>query len=182
MDKTPKIILILGGARSGKSSYALEKAEKLGGKKLFIATATETDAEMKIRIQNHRKARSRDWDTDEVPISISETLKKKAEFYNVILIDCLTLWLFNVMESNKKAVETINTLVADLQDIRHFPYCSVELSAILIVSNEIGLGIVPENKLARTFRDEAGRLNQKIAGVSDEVYFMVSGMPLELKK
>lgn len=188
-NRKPKIIFIIGGARSGKSSFALYEAEKIEGKKLFIATAQPLDAEMKARIERHRKERGQNWDTAEVHIKIGETLKTKCTFYKVILIDCLTLWLSNVMgvhaktsDMNTKIVETINTLVDDLQNIRHSLRCSDDLSSIFIVSNEVGMGIVPGNRSARIFRDMAGQLNQKVAQIADEVYLIVSGLPLQLKK
>jgi len=184
-----KIIFITGGARSGKSSFALREAEKIEGKKLFIATAQPLDAEMIARIERHRKERGRDWDTAEVPLKIGETLKNQGAFYKAILIDCLTLWLFNVMggheetsDRDAKVIETIDTLVNALQDIRHSPRRFDDLSSIFIVSNEVGMGIVPGYRSARIFRDMAGQLNQKVAQIADEVYFMVSGLPLQVKR
>jgi len=183
-----RVIFITGGARSGKSSFALRQAEKIDGKKLFIATAQPLDAEMTARIERHRKERGQNWDTAEVPLKISETLKNQGAFYKVILIDCLTLWLFNAMGGHEetsvidiKMVATINTLIDDLQDIQHSPCRFEDLSTIFIVSNEVGMGIVPGNRSARIFRDMAGQLNQKIAQIADEVYLMVSGLPLQVK-
>jgi len=186
--KQARIIFITGGARSGKSSFALHEAEKIEGKKLFIATAQPFDAEMTARIERHRQERGQEWDTAEVPIKISETLKHQGVFYKVILIDCLTLWLSNVIEGHAetsdleaKVFAAIDTLVHDLQDIRQSPHQSDKLYSVCIVSNEVGMGIVPGNRVARIFRDMAGRLNQKVAQIADEVYLMVSGLPLQVK-
>jgi len=185
-NRNPRIIFITGGARSGKSSFALRRAEKIKGKKLFIATAQPLDAEMEARIVQHRKERGPEWDTAEVPLKIGETLKKKGIFYEVILIDCLTLWLSNLMgelakTGNAAAVETIDSLVTGLKDMRQSPHRFDNLFSIFIVSNEVGMGIVPGNKQSRIFRDMAGRLNQEIARIADEAYLMVSGLPLQVK-
>lgn len=187
-NRNPRIIFITGGARSGKSSFALRQAEKIDGKKLFIATAQPLDAEMAERIKTHRKERSPAWDTVEVPSEIGETLKTKGAFYKVILIDCLTIWLFNVMgghadtsDGDAKVAQTIDALVKGLQDIQKLPQRFENLSSIFIVSNEVGMGIVPGNRVARLFRDMAGRLNQKVAQIADEAYLMVSGLPLQVK-
>lgn len=186
--RKPRIIFITGGARSGKSSFALREAEKIAGKKLFIATAQPLDAEMTARIQMHRKERGQNWDTAEVPLEIGNTLKNQGACYHAILLDCLTLWLFNVMEvraetvaDDAKAAAAIDALVDDLKDIQQSPQRLNELAAIFIVSNEVGMGIVPDNRMARLFRDMAGRLNQKIAQSADEAYLMVSGLPLQVK-
>lgn len=186
--RKPRIIFITGGARSGKSSFALQEAEKIAGKKLFIATAQPLDAEMTARIQMHRKERGQDWDTAEVPLEIGETLKNQGACYHAILVDCLTLWLFNVMEGHAetaagdtKAAAAIDALTDDLKDIQQSPQRLNDLDAIFIVSNEVGMGIVPDNRMARLFRDMAGRLNQKIAQTADDVYLMVSGLPLQVK-
>jgi len=186
--RKPRIIFITGGARSGKSSFALREAEKVGGHKLFIATATALDAEMTARIERHRKERGRNWDTAEVPLKIGETLKNQGAFYSAILIDCLTLWLFNVMEgqaetsaNDARTAAAIDALAEDLKDIQQSPQRFNHLTAIFIVSNEVGMGIVPDNRAARLFRDMAGSLNQKIAQIADEVYLLVSGLPLQLK-
>jgi len=184
----PRIIFITGGARSGKSSFALRQAEKIDGKKLFLATAAPLDAEMAVRIQLHREQRSRAWDTAEVPLKILETLEDQKPFYRVILIDCLTLWLFNVMgghaetsDEGAEVAQTIDTLVKGLQDIQKHSQWFENLSSIFIVSNEVGMGIVPGSRTARLFRDMAGRLNQKVAQLANEAYLMISGLPLQVK-
>ncbi|MDF1589882.1 MAG: bifunctional adenosylcobinamide kinase/adenosylcobinamide-phosphate guanylyltransferase [Desulfobacterales bacterium] len=188
-NKQTRIIFITGGARSGKSSFALRQAEKIDGRKLFIATAQPLDAEMAERVKTHREERSPEWDTAEVSSEIGETLENNGPYYQVILIDCLTLWLFNVMgghaetsDCETKVIETIDTLMNRLQDVQRSPQRFENLSSIFFVSNEVGMGIVPGNRSARIFRDMAGRLNQKVAQIADEVYLMVSGLPLQLKR
>jgi len=187
-NKNPAVIFITGGARSGKSSLALSKAEKISGKKLFVATAEPLDEEMKTRIEKHRQERGQGWDTLEEPLAIWDTLKRMGAPYQVILIDCLTLWLSNVLgrqtagvDMQTGAKEAINTFVNDLEAIKRSAHRFDDLASIIIVSNELGMGIVPDNRLARIFRDKAGRLNQEIAGIADEVYLVVSGIPLRLK-
>ncbi len=170
-----KIYFITGGARSGKSAFAEKLASTLKGKRAYIATAQALDAEMAARIEKHRNDRGSLWDTYEEPLAVAELLEKLSSKYDVALLDCLTLWLSNIMAR-----------VADDGDVR---VRSEELvSAIqnfkgscIVVSNEVGLGIVPDNPLARKFRDYAGMLNQKIAHAADEVYFTASGIPMKIK-
>ena len=192
MDKNPvgirpRIIFFVGGARSGKSSLALRKAEEITGRKLFIATAEPLDDEMRERIDRHKQGRDKKWDTAEIPIRICETLKKKGLSYGVVLIDCLTLWLSNLMDGyevnlNKDEIEKkIDAFVVELAEIKRSAHAIADLSCIVLVSNEVGMGIVPDNKPGRIFRDMAGRLNQKVAGLADEVYFVACGIPLRMK-
>lgn len=168
-----KIIFITGGARSGKSSFAIAEASKAKGKKAYIATAEALDDEMKERIERHRKQRGNEWDTYEVPLRISEVIKKTEKDYKVIVIDCLTLWLSNLLHSGKDREREIKSFCRSLSTI----HCS-----LYIVSNEVGMGIVPENEMARKFRDIAGVLNQKVAGIADEVYMAVAGIPVKIKQ
>ncbi len=169
-----KIIFITGGARSGKSSFAMAEASRINGKKAYIATAEALDEEMKERIEKHGRQRGKDWDTYEEPLKISEVIKNIEDKYNVIVIDCLTLWLSNIMQSNsgiRHEIENfINTLRVTQKALR-----------IYIVSNEVGMGIVPDNEMARRFRDMAGILNQKVAEVSGETYIVVAGIPIKVK-
>ncbi len=174
-----KIVFITGGARSGKSTFALKEASKILGNKAFIATAIWTygdtpiqDEEMKERIEKHKKQRGNEWDTYEEPVKISDVIKNIKDKYNVIVIDCLTLWLSNLFFNNKNVEKDIESLCNTLSSL----YCTV-----FIVSNEVGSGIVPENKLARKFRDNLGILNQSIAEIADEVYMMIAGIPLKIK-
>ncbi len=173
-----RLFFITGGARSGKSDFALKLAELIKGKRLYIATAEALDDEMTERIKKHKKERGNNWDTFEEPIKIADVIKRNKR-YDVILLDCLTLWISNLMHKKagvrgqgpgvRKAIKELITA------------CKKPKANIIIVSNEVGLGIVPDNKLARQFRDIAGMANQKIAEAADEVYFMVSGIPMRVK-
>jgi adenosylcobinamide kinase / adenosylcobinamide-phosphate guanylyltransferase len=168
-----KIIFITGGARSGKSSFAMAEASKINGKKAYIATAEALDEEMRQRIENHKRQRGNDWVTYEEPLKIAEVIKEIEGKYSVILIDCLTLWLSNLFMNNKKIEREIESFCYSLSTV-HCP--------LFIVSNEVGMGIVPDNELSRKFRDMAGLLNQKIASTSDEVYMVVAGIPVKIKE
>ena len=168
-----KIILITGGARSGKSSFAMAEASRINGEKAYIATAEALDEEMRQRIENHRRQRSDEWVTYEEPIKLIDVIKKTEGKYSVIVIDCLTLWLSNIMYADLDIKAEIEYLVSSLLT----PHSSL----MYIVSNEVGMGIVPENEIARKFRDMAGVLNQRMADVSDKVYMMVSGVPIKIK-
>lgn len=170
-----KIIFIVGGARSGKSSFALKKAKKYGGKIAFIATCLARDKEMKKRVALHKEARPRNWHTFENPKDMTKTLLKAGSYFDTIVIDCLTLLVSEYMlrRFSQKDIEgEFCSMVKTLKKIK---------SRCIIVSNEVGLGIVPNNKLARDFRDIAGRMNQLMAGNSDEVFFTVSGIPWKIK-
>ena len=168
-----KIVFVTGGARSGKSSFALKEASRIKGKKAFIATAEALDEEMRERIEKHRKQRGKDWDTYEELLKIPDMIKKIEGHYRVMVLDCLTLWLSNLLQNSLDSEAEIESLVSLL--VTRHP------SSLFIVSNEVGLGIVPENELARRFRDLSGYLNQKIAGIADEVYLMTAGIPLRIK-
>lgn len=170
-----RIIFILGGARSGKSTYALDLARKNKKKVAFIATCQVLDKEMAQRIKFHKKARPRNWQTFEEPCKVSGLLNKIGAKFEVILIDCLTLLVSNLMLKGLKEdaiKEEVNNLLFALNKIK---------AKAIIVSNEVGMGIVPNNKLGRDFRDIAGRMNQIVAAKSDNVIFLVSGIPIELK-
>ena len=168
-----RIVFVTGGARSGKSRFALSEALKIGGKKAFLATAEETDREMEDRIRRHKQDRGNRWKTFEEPISIARIIREIDGRYPVVVIDCLTLWLANVMMSGLDAEKETGRLLAALKALKK--------SVLFIVSNEVGMGIVPENELARQFRDMAGQMNQGVASISDEVYVTVSGIPLKIK-
>lgn len=167
-----KIIFIIGGARSGKSSFAMREASKLSGPKAFIATAEALDDEMKERIRNHKEQRGKDWYTCEEQINLSSLLREIHEKYDVIIIDCLTLWLSNLLINDKD----INSEITAFTNVLSTVNCQ-----LFIVSNEVGMGIVPDNKLGRRFRDLAGALNQNIAEVADEVYLVTAGIPVKIK-
>jgi len=167
-----KIIFITGGARSGKSFLAMSEASKFKGKKAYIATAEVLDSEMRERIEQHKKQRGNDWDTYEEPIKIEKVIEKIGGSYSVIVLDCLTLWLSNVMLNSFDLEKEIDSFCRSLFTV-HCP--------LFIVSNEVGMGIVPENEIARKFRDMSGRLNQRVAEVADEVYMVVAGIPVKIK-
>lgn len=165
-------ILITGGARSGKSRMALELASS-PSRKLFIATATASDPEMKERIEIHQKERGPSWETLEVPLEIEAVLKQQNDC--AVVVDCLTLWLSNLMFHEMER-EIILQKIDELSEV-----VSKRNGLTVIVTNEVGLGIVPENELARTFRDLTGILNQRIASVADRVILMVSGLSVQIK-
>ena len=171
------IILVLGGARSGKSRYAIKYAESLSNFSNFyyIATAQAMDEEMKKRIERHKKERGDKWKLIEEPLDLCKVLKK-FEKNSVALIDCLTLWITNLMMKNYSLEESFKKFLQELKTFKNKPDIY-----IICVSNEVGLGIVPTSSLGRKFRDYAGFLNQKIAELADEVYFVVAGCPLILK-
>jgi adenosylcobinamide kinase/adenosylcobinamide-phosphate guanylyltransferase len=172
---TRKVYFITGGARSGKSAFAEKLASTLNGKRAYIATAQALDAEMAAKIEKHRKDRGTTWDTYEEPLAVAELLAKLSRSYDVALLDCLTLWLSNVMahaDGDGEVQSRSDELVAAVRDFK---------GSCIVVSNEVGLGIVPDNPLARKFRDSAGMLNQKMAREADEVYFTASGIPMRIK-
>jgi adenosylcobinamide kinase/adenosylcobinamide-phosphate guanylyltransferase len=170
------ITFILGGARSGKSSYSLELAKKNKSKKTaFIATCQALDNEMEKRINIHKKTRPSSWKTFEEPMDVSGLLKNIGDKYEVIVLDCLTLLVSNLLLKNNKQ-KMIESEISKILSIM-----KKNNAENIIVSNEVGLGIVPENKLARDFRDIAGRVNQIVVEKSDKVFFMVSGIPWRIK-
>jgi adenosylcobinamide kinase / adenosylcobinamide-phosphate guanylyltransferase len=177
-----KIIFVTGGSRSGKSSYAQKRAEALTGPRAYLATAPVLDEEMATRCRKHQEARSHAaWDTIEEERDLAGVVRAGRP-HQVILVDCLTLWVNNLFyeaEQNNRMMteEEIAERCRMLLDA-----CAAFPGTIIFVTNEVGMGIVPDNALGRAFRDVAGRCNQIIAGAADEVIFMVSGIPLYLKK
>ncbi len=170
-----KITFILGGARSGKSGYALKLAKESSKKVAFIATCKPDDPEMEKRVILHKNNRPKYWKTFEEPENSALTLKKIGNRFDCILVDCLTLLISNLMLKNlkEKAIKTaVNTLLDTAKKVK---------ARVFIVSNEVGLSIVPENKLAREFRDISGRVNQVTAKKADEVFFLVAGIPCKIK-
>ena len=166
------ITLILGGARSGKSAYAEQVAEKNNHPKIYIATAEILDAEMAARVTIHQKRRKNGWETLEVPLTLAENIQNSAYKDSVILVDCLTLWLSNLMHHQLDITQQTQLLVEALKNTQ---------AEVILVSNEVGQGIVPDNALARQFRDYAGILHQQIAAVADRVIFVTAGLPMLLK-
>jgi adenosylcobinamide kinase/adenosylcobinamide-phosphate guanylyltransferase len=166
-----KLTFLLGGARSGKSLHAERLITTLPAPWTYIATAQAFDDEMRERIQHHRDRREGGWQTRDAPFNLAETLRTLPAG-TPVLLDCLTLWLTNVMLADRD----VEAAVAELCSVLAAP-----AGPWYAVSNEVGLGIVPENRLARRFRDEQGRLNQKIAALADEVLFLVAGFPVKVK-
>lgn len=165
------IILIGGGARSGKSRHALDLASKRGRRRMFLATAQAFDAEMEARIARHRAERGSDFATIEEPIEIADAIRKADA--DAIVVDCLTLWLSNIMLAFGRDIDAdIENLVRAAQE---------SPAAIFLVTNEVGCGIVPESTLGRDFRDRSGLLNQRAGAAADEVYWMIFGHPLRIK-
>ena len=165
------ILLITGGARSGKSTRAESRAIAFPGQPVYIATAEALDAEMTERIARHRARRGNRWIERETPLDLAQALIE-TDGGGARLVDCLTLWLSNLLHAGRDwSKETIGLIEA----------LASQRSPVVLVTNEVGLGIVPDNALARTFRDAAGLINQRIAAVADEVEFIVSGLPMKLK-
>ena len=178
-----KLILVSGGARSGKSTFAEEWAAKYGNKVLFIATAERSDEEMDQRINEHIKNRPNSWETVESPLNISESLNESHMDYDTIILDCINLLSSNALlklPENSSQRESDEAILIQIDDVLQI-YNKFS-ATLIIVTNEVGLGLVPPYKLGRLFRDSLGRANQKIAKVADEVIFMVSGIPLYVKK
>jgi adenosylcobinamide kinase / adenosylcobinamide-phosphate guanylyltransferase len=173
MDK--KLILITGGCRSGKSQFALDYANRHFHKKLYLATCEALDEEMVKRIEDHKKRRGLDWQTVEEPIKIAEAIRQHENDVEVILLDCTTLWLSNLLmrqKSDHKIMEEVSRLMDTVKKGQ---------PSLIFVSNEVGMGIVPVEPLGRRFRDLSGMANQKIAEAAQTVIFMVSGIPIFLK-
>jgi adenosylcobinamide kinase/adenosylcobinamide-phosphate guanylyltransferase len=168
----PPLTLILGGARSGKSRHAESLVEALPPPWHYVATAQAFDDEMRARIALHRERRGQGWVTHEATIELAECLAALGGGPAPILVDCLTLWLTNVMLGERDLEAAAKSLENALGGIE---------APVVLVANEVGLGIVPDNPLARRFRDEAGRLHQRLASRADRVLFMVAGLPMVVK-
>lgn len=167
-----KSLLVLGGARSGKSGFAQAQAESLSGELIYVATAQALDAEMEDRIARHRDDRGSRWRTVEAPLNLAAAIACESRPNAVLLIDCLTLWASNLMFAEchiQREVEAVTSAIV------------ASPGKIILVSNEVGLGIVPDNALARRFRDAAGEINQAVAQAVDKVIFVAAGLPLVLK-
>jgi adenosylcobinamide kinase / adenosylcobinamide-phosphate guanylyltransferase len=164
------VILVGGGARSGKSRYALERARQIPGSRAFLATAEEFDDEYGARIQRHRLERGDEFVTIEEPIEIVRVIGQSK--FDVLVVDCLTLWISNVILAQRDCDAEVERLATASQ---------TAMGTVIFVTNEVGSGIVPDNALAREFRDRAGFLNQRIATIAQEVYLMAFGQPLRIK-
>ena len=172
MDKT---FLVIGGCRSGKSRHALHLAEQVSGQKIFIATCIPHDKEMEQRVMHHQRQRDSTWKTLEAPIFLPDAIIKQGLKGNVLLVDCLTLWINNLIMDDRNAAKIDNHIINLIRSLDEAE-CPV-----ILVSNEVGCGIVPENKLARRFRDIAGFTNQKVADFADRVIWMVAGISVKIK-
>ncbi len=170
-----KIYFITGGARSGKSAFAESLARDVGARRAYLATAQALDPEMVARIDHHRRRRGSSWDTFEEPLAVEELVGKLSGRYQVLLIDCLTLWLSNIMARSDRDDDILGRVRSLSAALREFT------GTVIVVSNEVGLGVVPDNPLARRFRDLAGFLNQEIARVADEAFFLAAGIPMRMK-
>lgn len=168
----PKVSLILGGARSGKSSYAEQLVLSSGLAPVYVATAQSGDAEMAERIAAHKVRRGGEWTTIEEPLDLAGALANTDAAGNCVLVDCLTLWISNLILDDRSVEVAIDSVIA------HLPSLAARL---VFVSNETGLGIVPDNALARRFCDLNGIANQKLAAAADQVILMAAGLPLTLK-
>jgi adenosylcobinamide kinase/adenosylcobinamide-phosphate guanylyltransferase len=178
-----KILLITGGTRSGKSVFAEQYAAAQSDKVAYIATAQIYDQEMQTRVALHRKRRPDTWQTFEAPYHADRILLEAATKADVILFDCLTIYTSNLLLSDSTPSNREERFQYIMEEIDKLLYFSRESQAIvLFVTNEVGMGIVPENALAREYRDIAGMVNQKIAACADEVYLVICGLPVELKK
>ncbi len=183
-----KHILILGGVRSGKSRYALDLAGRISDKVLFVATAEGFDEEMRTRIAEHQRQRPLSWQTLEAPANLAGGIAGRIGDAEVVLIDCLTLLVSNLMLGEERGLSESGEL--DTKDAKHRVVAEMETLAefmqetgatFIIVSNEVGLGLVSENRLGRVYSDLLGRANQLIARYASEVYFMVAGIPMKVK-
>lgn len=168
-----RVSLVLGGARSGKSRHAEALARDHRGRRIYLATAEIIDEEMRQRIALHRAQRAPGWETLEVPLELAEALGAVDHPKSFTLVECITVWINNLMYHGKDVAGEVKRLCELLPTLK---------GRVVLVSNEVGLGIVPDNPLARAFRDEAGRANQALATVADEVVFVAAGLPLALKK
>ena len=168
----PRVTLILGGARSGKSRHAEAMVEEAAANGLYIATAAAGDGEMAMRIRHHRERRGPFWTTVEEPLNLAHAIEAHALPGRPILVDCLTLWLSNLMMEGRAVEAATDRLLTALEEAT---------VPVVLVANEVGQGIVPDNALARAFRDHAGRVNQRIAAAADRVVMMVAGLPMTVK-
>jgi adenosylcobinamide kinase/adenosylcobinamide-phosphate guanylyltransferase len=166
-------VLVLGGARSGKTGFAERLAMGAGIRPAYLATAQALDSEMRERVESHRRQRKGRFETVEEPLDLAAALETAAGQHDVILVDCLTLWITNLLGAGRDVASAVDQLADALSGI--------ESARVILVSNEVGLGIVPDNPLARTFRDLAGSTHQRMAEICDDVYFVVAGLPLTLK-
>ncbi|MEW6269246.1 MAG: bifunctional adenosylcobinamide kinase/adenosylcobinamide-phosphate guanylyltransferase [Thermodesulfobacteriota bacterium] len=170
-----RCILIGGGARSGKSSFALVRARELGARRVFLATAEALDGEMRARVAAHRSARGDDFATVEEPLELAHALRSIGHSADVVVVDCLTLWLANLLVRGEEQGAVLARVDELATTVAASPFASV------LVTNEVGMGIVPENALARAFRDVAGLAHQRLARDADEIHLAALGVLLRLR-
>lgn len=170
-----RLILITGGARSGKSSFALKLASSLKKKVVHVATAAALDPEMRRRIKLHKKARSKEWLTIEEPVDILTVIKKIPKDREVVVLDCLTLLISNLMLAGYKDSVIYNEIRSVAKALKK------QFKVSIAITNEVGSGIVPDNEMARGFRDLQGRVNQIVSEEANSVYLLVSGIPIKIK-
>ncbi len=170
-DMLAKLTLVLGGAASGKSAFAEQVIFATGAPRVYIATAQVYDDEMRIKVADHLKMRGSDWETHETPLDPTAALASVTSD-QVVLFDCATMWLSNHMLAQHDLAQKTDQMIAA------FSACK---GRVVVVSNEVGMGIVPDNKLARQFRDAQGKLNQRLAAVADTAIFVIAGLPQVLK-
>lgn len=166
-------VLVLGGARSGKTGFAERLAMRSGETPLYLATAQALDGEMLERVRLHQRQRHKRFATVEEPIALGAAIKSASAAHDVILVDCLTLWITNLLVANHSVADAVDALVEMLPQITN--------SRVILVSNEVGMGIVPDNAMARMFRDLAGAAHQRLAEICTEVHFVIAGLPMTLK-
>ena len=174
-----KTILILGGARSGKSTYAQQLASGMGEKVLFCATAEPLDDEMLHRIEEHKKSRPGSWETLEVSKGVARALNNLTSGYDAVIIDCITLLLSNCLQDEAESAQAERIVFEEIRDLIEF--MDHKESNYILVSNEVGGGLVPDNALGRLYRDLLGKTNQLLTKAADEAYLMVAGIPLKVK-
>ncbi len=176
------LILVTGGSRSGKSDYARLRAEALPGPRVFVATCPVVDEETAERIRRHRLERAKSlWDTVEEPLQPALTIQNSSD-YNVVLIDCLTLWINNILYHADQSGTSVKEDDVTARATELIEACAAASGTVIIVTNEVGCGIVPENGISRLYRDLVGRCNRLIAQSADEVTLVSCGIPLDLKK
>ncbi len=171
-----KMTFVFGGARSGKSRYAVEAAKRCGKKIVFIATAAALDEEMKNRIRLHRASRPKGWGLVEEPLNLSDALLGLKSEYDVVIIDCIGLWISNLLMADMKDIVIEKRIKALVRGIS-----GAKTDLVIMVSNEVGEGILPGDSLSRRFRDLAGLANQIIAAKAEEVIMMKAGIPVKIK-
>ena len=172
IEPCPGVTLVLGGARSGKSAFAEVLAREGSTQRVYVATAERVDDEMVGRIETHRARRGSGWRTVEAPIELAEAIRRESAPRTCLLVDCLTVWLGNLMHREHEVDTACEALLESL---------GCASGPVVVVANEVGLGIVPDNAMARAFRDHAGRLNQAVAAAARSVYFVAAGLPMIVK-